>query len=222
MQVQRIQSLNPLRSNMYIVDERRDGGAVGLVDACCGSGYGRLRWLLGSRRPAWVFLTHWHCDHVGWLPQIVADYAPAVYCAPEAAQYLCNARTWRDAPYWREVAPWWVRPFWASSFVLWPVPHVESVTVVEPGDWLRFGGAEWAVIDLRGHTLGSVGLYDPVRGVLFSGDAVYREPDGALNETAYYLAEDRRAAYETHRRVAALGLWRIYPGHYSDGPVRAS
>lgn len=221
MPIQQLQMRNFQKANLYIVDERRDGGAVGLVDAGFGSGYARLRWTLGDRRPAWVFLTHWHGDHVGWLPRLRADYAPAIYCTAETASYLRGERTWRDSHFWRAGGPWWIKPFWGLAFLCWPVPLVENVTVVEPGATLDFGGARWQVMDLPGHTLGHAGLYDPAGCALFSGDAVFRRFTGALARPALALSEDTARLIGTVQRVASMGLWTIYPGHFSCGPVRS-
>ncbi len=221
MHVQQIQSRDFEQVNLYIVDERRDGGGVGLVDACLGPDYARLRRRLGNRRVEWVFITHWHCDHVGGLGRVVADYAPTVYCSAETAPFLCGEKTWRDSHFWRQSGPWWIKPLWGLAFLLSPLPLVEDVTVVAPGEMLDFGGARWQVLSLPGHTLGHVGLYDPEQGALFSGDAVLRRRNGDLGPSMSALAEDRARLFETVERVRSMGLRTIYPGHFSYGPVRA-
>lgn len=44
---------------------------------------------------------------------------------------------------------------------------------IDEGDTIDLGRRTFSVLHLPGHTLGSVGLWDESRGVLFAGDAVY-------------------------------------------------
>jgi glyoxylase-like metal-dependent hydrolase (beta-lactamase superfamily II) len=218
MQVTQIQSGPAFRANTYILEENDE---VALIDAGMGTRYGRLKRALGERRPAWVLLTHWHVDHVRWLRRIAADYGPLpVYCDFQTAQYITGKRRYHESSYYREESPWWLKPFWGMAFHLWPIPTLDAVTVVAPGDVLALGGENWEVIDLEGHTLGSIGLYHAGRGVLFSGDAVFRTKDGALVPVSYAFSVSRERVDATFARVQAMDIKEIYPGHYSCGTVR--
>ncbi|HLF22080.1 MAG TPA: MBL fold metallo-hydrolase [Aestuariivirga sp.] len=93
-----------------------------------------------------------------------------------------------------------------------------------PGDWYEtrsLGGgltlireryvAKWLrcnIWHLRGHSPGSIALYEKSTSTLFSGDAVY---DGALFDTVYH---SRRAVYrESLRRLRELPVSVVYGGH---------
>ncbi len=204
-------------AHMYVLE---DDGEVGLVDACVGSGYGRLRRVLRGRRPAWVFLTHWHFDHAGWLARLVDDYDLTVYCSADSAAFLMGRKRWHDSYFWQAAGRWWVRPAWGLLSALWPIRPVERVEAVAPGDALALGGARWQVVDLAGHTRGSLGLHHLERRVLFSGDAVFMNREGCIHPTYPFLAEDIDLLAESFRRVEAMDLEAIYPGHDHYGRVR--
>ncbi len=219
MQIERIVSHHFSRSNMYILDCDEEG-TVGLVDAGIGKGYARLAAALGTRRPKWVFLTHWHLDHVGWLARIVADYTPVVYCAEESVPFVTGKKSWRASYYYQHAAPWWAKPVWGLVFRMWPTQPIAKAQAVKPGDALMLGTQRWEVIALPGHTRGSVGLYHAEQGVLFSGDAVFRARGGAgLQNIPHFDCEDPAQVDATLAKVQEMGIRAIYPGHFSCGAV---
>ncbi len=80
--------------------------------------------------------------------------------------------------------------------------------LVQGGDVIDLGGRRLTVIDLPGHTPGSIGLLDEEERALLSGDAVY---EGGLIDT---LPESDVAAYvRTMERLLQLEADVVYPGH---------
>lgn len=219
MKVDRIRSNNPiLQANMYVLV---DDDHYGIIDACHGTGYERLIRTLGNRRPQWVFLTHWHCDHVGWLARLLADYdyTPTVYCTEESAPFITGQKHWRESYFYQVSGPPLTKLFWSFAFRVWPIEPVHEVTVVKPGDTLALGAESWQVMALPGHTLNHVGLYHAGRRALFSGDAISLNRHGHLRKSLDMLAEDTRLLAETFERVKELDLEVIYPGHFGCGVV---
>ncbi len=80
--------------------------------------------------------------------------------------------------------------------------------LVRGGDEIDLGDRRFSIVDLPGHTPGSIGLVDHEERALISGDAVY---DGGLIDTLpesdveQYLADDGPAA--------PLDVDVVYPGH---------
>jgi glyoxylase-like metal-dependent hydrolase (beta-lactamase superfamily II) len=69
------------------------------------------------------------------------------------------------------------------------------------------------VVHTPGHTPGSVCLYAGRDGLLFSGDALWRDAGGALHRPNRYWSEDLIAARTSVSRLAALDVGTILFGH---------
>jgi glyoxylase-like metal-dependent hydrolase (beta-lactamase superfamily II) len=79
---------------------------------------------------------------------------------------------------------------------------------VQGGDEIDLGDRRFTVIDLPGHTPGSIGLIDHEERALISGDAIY---DGGLIDT---LPEsDVRTYLHTMDLLGRLDVDVVYPGH---------
>ena len=89
--------------------------------------------------------------------------------------------------------------------------HVEPARptrVVEEGDEVSIGNRRFAVMELPGHSPGSIGLWEAATGTLFSGDAAY---DGPLLDM---LPESDIAAYcRTMERLLDLPVSVVHAGH---------
>ena len=69
------------------------------------------------------------------------------------------------------------------------------------------------VIHTPGHTPGSVSLYSQREGLLFVGDALWRDDDGSLHPPNRYWSEDLRAARCSLDRLAALAVGTVLLAH---------
>jgi glyoxylase-like metal-dependent hydrolase (beta-lactamase superfamily II) len=69
------------------------------------------------------------------------------------------------------------------------------------------------VVHTPGHTIGSVCLYAARDGLLFSGDALWRDAGGALHRPNRYWSEDLAAARRSVSRLAPLDVDTILFGH---------
>jgi glyoxylase-like metal-dependent hydrolase (beta-lactamase superfamily II) len=193
-----------------------------LVDA--GNGVAALspvlaRFVPGGRREVTVVVTHAHVDHIGGFHEferrlLHPDEQPAV------------ERIGAEAPLY--TAAWSAElkeGLSENGFVLPPVlvdalPHpgfdpaafrivpAAPTRVVRDGDVIELGGRRLTVIELPGHTPGSIGLLDDEEGALLSGDAVY---EGGLIDT---LPESDVEQYvRTVEQLRELKVEVVYPGH---------
>jgi glyoxylase-like metal-dependent hydrolase (beta-lactamase superfamily II) len=84
----------------------------------------------------------------------------------------------------------------------------EPTRLLEEGEMIDLGNRVFEVLHLPGHSPGSVGLYDAVARILFSGDALY---DGPLLD---HLPGSDRAAYRrTMERLLELPVDIVHAGH---------
>ncbi|GAA3140963.1 MBL fold metallo-hydrolase [Streptomyces echinatus] len=156
-----------------------------------------------------IVLTHFHEDHAGGAGE---------FAALSGAEVLAHHL---DAPFIRGERPGppprfedWERPVHAEA-----VRHLPEGTPVPPpavtgladGDVLGFGGGA-QVIHVPGHTDGSIALFLPAEGVLFTGDTVAAAPaDGTPMPGVFNL--DRPQLLASISRLAELGAEVACFGH---------
>ncbi|MCU1345503.1 MAG: hypothetical protein JWL70_1769 [Acidimicrobiia bacterium] len=86
--------------------------------------------------------------------------------------------------------------------------HVEPTQLLNDGDVLDLGDRAFEVMHLPGHSAGSIGLWDSVNGVLFSGDAIC---EGAVFDTL--PGSNVEDYHRTMHRLRDLPLCVVHAGH---------
>lgn len=174
--------------------------------------------LLAHEKPLHVVGSHEHWDHSGGLrdfeplaqAQIMlgrAD-ADAVERGDLVRTGSMEVRSYASSPahYWNAA------PCDANTFRAKLESYVVQARVdrrLVHGDALPLGpGVSLEVLELPGHTRGSIGLYDRSTKVLFSGDAVY---SGLLLDG---WTDSSKAVYsQTMEYLRHLEVAKAYPGH---------
>ena len=82
--------------------------------------------------------------------------------------------------------------------------------LLEDGDVIDLGGRRIEAVHTPGHSPGHLCYYERERGYLFTGDLVY---EGTLY--ASYPSTDPQAYLTSLEKIAALPVWRVFPGHHS-------
>ena len=81
--------------------------------------------------------------------------------------------------------------------------------LLNDGDEIDLGGRRIQVLHTPGHSPGHLCFYEPDRGWLFTGDLIY---EGTLY--AFYPSTDPLAFARSVKRLAALPVTRLFPGHH--------
>jgi len=156
--------------------------------------------------PNYILLTHGHLDHVAALPDLMEACGRVFGTVPKIGinrQDVCylgkdSLKVHRDS-------------FSSSggnvAFVdaLWkPMPDADLF--FEEGDSI----GPFRVLQLPGHTPGSVGFYDEKAGVLFSGDTLFR---GTWGRTDLPGGNEAQIYQSLKRLLSMKGDIAVCPGH---------
>jgi glyoxylase-like metal-dependent hydrolase (beta-lactamase superfamily II) len=164
-----------------------------------------------------IFATHLHADHTGLMPYLAGknstlylnDYGVTVLTTDDwepAVQYARrNGFPSEELDTLFEMHP-------GKKFSGSEIPDLTSLT---EGSRLTVGDYELEIIDTPGHTLGHQCLYEPDRGILFSGDHVLGDitPNVSVHteKTRYLLVHYLESLEKVRKRDVEI----VCPGHRS-------
>lgn len=149
---------NLMHENTYVLND--ECGNCVIIDPGCASPEETdllTSYIASSAlQPLAVLLTHGHFDHILSVPQLCARY---------------KIKSWIHAADKQEVA----RAVGLSGLYGTTIENgFEADCYVEDKDTLTFGAITLQVIQIPGHTYGSVCYYDAARGWLFTGDTLIK------------------------------------------------
>lgn len=166
-----------------------------------------------------VFLTHAHLDHIGGAHEFAVSYAHAAERAdtptpgslrrePLVEQLGLEAADAEEMPELLLDAV----PTPDYDVDAYRVRAPQSCKEVRDGDSIDLSDRVLTAMHLPGHSPGSIALFEPHEGVLFSGDVVYDLDPGEelLDNIHGAVVSDYVASLE---RVAELPVAIVYPGH---------
>lgn len=190
-----------VRCNMWHVRGRdRDL----LVDSGMGVVPLRRHVALLCARPVLAVASHTHFDHIGahheFEERAVHRAEAAILAAPGRAATL--AGRYVSEAIFTALPP----GFDPARYEVLAAP---ATRLLEDGELIDLGDRVFEVLHLPGHSPGGIALWEPARGLLFSGDTVY---DGPLLDDIYH--SDIEAYVRSMRRLRALPVRVVHGGHY--------
>lgn len=180
------------------------------IDAALKSQQEKLLPYLQEEKEHVLLLTHGHWDHIG-ASALIRSYGGTTYAHQADLPWLTDFDLhWQigfgqfkntgDFP----VPPERYDTFWAEVGEPVKVDHF-----VAEGDILSFGETSIRVVELPGHSAGSVGYYDEEMDVLFTGDALMHT--GFFGGLAQYCDYDLYR--DSMRKIADLNPSTVYTAH---------
>ena len=160
-----------------------------------GDGRLLLEVLRGNRcTPLAVLLTHGHIDHVSGLEALLREYPDVgVWLNPDDQPLIESLDT--QARMFSQTPP-------SIKVHTRPMLHQEQ---------LRFGELQVEVIHTPGHTPGSVSLYLPAEGVVFTGDTLFMD---SVGRTDLWLGDHEKLMDSILNRLFSLPPETVcLPGH---------
>jgi hydroxyacylglutathione hydrolase len=181
--------IGPLATNVHVLADERSHEAIAIDTAIpC------LPWIadeLAAR--GWtlklIVSTHGHWDHIGDNAAVAAHTNAPIAVHPLDAGMLTDPQ-----------------PLWAPFEI---PPSVPAVELAEGGD-VRFGEVRLQVLHTPGHTEGSVCLYSPDDGYLFSGDTLFAGGWGRVDLPG---GSPEQMAESIGRLATFENPLRVLPGH---------
>lgn len=189
----------PMGEACYLVEGVREAA---LIDSMGGVGnLGALVRSLVGNKPVRVLLTHRHVDHVS-----------GAYWFDEAWMHADEADCWDACERYSDFFLGHAVHDGLASHETPFGPRDGSrprVHEVGEGDVIDLGGRSLRVVELPGHTVGSIGFLCPELRILFSGDAVTPIECLCFPESAGI-----EAYRETLRKMRRLPFERFWTGHH--------
>ena len=156
-------------------------------------------------KPLIAVASHTHFDHIGahheFDTRLVHREEAAIMDRPDRASTLADPYVGDDI--FTALPP---EPYSSTEYQVNAAP---ATRVLEDGDMIDLGHRRFEVIHTPGHSPGSVMLWEPATGILFSGDTVY---DGPLIDDAYHSDIDDYLA--SMKRILDLPARVVHGGHF--------
>ncbi len=177
------------QENAYVV---RAGGRDDCVVIDPGDDLAQIEGMVGGAKPGAILLTHGHFDHTLAAQPLAEKTGAPVYIHPGDIQMLNDARLCSYDP---DVCR---------------LPAPSGLPALPLGDRLNAAGIDFEVLHTPGHSRGSVCLYLPGEGVLFSGDTLFRAGYGRMD---LYGGSPEEMVRSLRRLFELPAEIRVYPGH---------
>ena len=155
---------------------------------------------LAGRRLTRLLNTHSHSDHIGGNAAVMQAFA---------CQVIVPAGIDATIAEWDEEALL-LSPLGQSA------ARFRHDATIADGVQVELGGLNWDAIAVPGHDMDALAFHNTERGILISGDALWRDGFGVIFSELFGHPDDAgglKATRETLDRLARLRIDVVIPGH---------
>jgi glyoxylase-like metal-dependent hydrolase (beta-lactamase superfamily II) len=169
------------------------------------------RWPLSQLK--YIFLTHHHDDHAGFLDDLLKMTDAKVILHPLAVESLSTGKSNEPPGAGYSSIPASLFSKVKKDFSYPPVQVGDRAILVHSADEQVFEnmGLPIRILFLPGHTADSIGLFLPETGQLFCGDAAMNAIISVARHTIWI--EDAAEFGRSWDKMLALNPTKIYPSH---------
>ncbi len=186
-------SLGALNTNAYLVFCPKTRAGL-IIDPADEANFLSEKILREKIKPLAIVATHGHFDHL-----LAANELQLAFGIP----FLIHQNDQKILSTMQKSASWHLRRKMSEE-------SPKKLSFLKEGEKICFGKEWLTVIELPGHTPGSIGLYNFSQKILFSGDTIFKDGVGRA-DFAYSSPESLTQSLQKIREKFAG--FRIFPGH---------
>ncbi len=186
-------SLGALSTNAYLVFCPKTRAGL-IIDPADEANFLSEKILREKIKPLAIVATHGHFDHL-----LAANELQLAFGIP----FLIHQNDQKILSTLQKSASWHLRRKMSEE-------PPKKLSFLKEGEKICFGKEWLTVIELPGHTPGSIGLYNFSQKIFFSGDTIFKDGVGRA-DFAYSSPESLTQSLQKIREKFAG--FRIFPGH---------
>ena len=186
-------SLGALNTNAYLVfcPKTRQGL---IIDPADEANFLSEKILREKIKPLAIVATHGHFDHL-----LAANELQLAFDIP----FLIHQNDQKILSTMQKSASWHLRRKMSEE-------PPKKLSFLKEGEKICFGKEWLTVIELPGHTPGSIGLYNLSQKILFSGDTIFKD---GVGRTDFSYSSPENLAYSLQKIKEKFSGFMVFPGH---------
>ena len=185
--------LGPLETNAYLVFCPKTRAGL-IIDPADEANFLSEKILREKIKPLAIVATHGHFDHL-----LAANELQLAFDIP----FLIHQNDQKVLSTMQKSASWHLRRKMSEE-------PPKKLSFLKEGEEICFGKESLTVIELPGHTPGSIGLYNFSQKILFSGDTIFKDGVGRAD---FSYSSPENLASSLQKIKEKFSGFMVFPGH---------